>query len=195
MLDRELTYQMPFARLLKLSRSASRKAFAVSWRLVWLLIASYLAGLALVIVFARPIDNWLAQYGLPDLTPIVSLLIAFGIGFWLLRRYGQRQAKNRADYDSVVRFREDPEGLRFATTQVEYFIKWHGISQMLLEPDGVVFSHGNLFFLVPTEAFSSISERDTLVRDVFGRLSEVARARSEKFIRPVLDASASTAGI
>jgi hypothetical protein len=193
-LDRELTYQMPFERLQKLSRKMTRKAFAGSWRLVWILFGGYIAGLALLVVFARPIDDWVARYGLPDLTPLALLILLFVLGIWLLRRHGQRQMKQRADFDGMVRFREEPEGFRLATPEIEYFVKWHGISQMLLQPDGVVFSHGNLFFMVPNEAFRDVAERDRLARDVFDRLNPAARERSETFIRPVLDASASTAG-
>lgn len=194
MLDRELTYQMPFERLVKLSRTASRKAFAQSFRMTILLFAGYVASLALIIGFARPINRWLAQYGLPAFTPIALLILAFVFGYWLLRRHGKKQMKQRADFDSTVRFREEPDGLRLATPEIEYFVKWHGISQVLLLADGVVFSHGNLFFMVPNEAFRDLGERDALTRDVFGRLNPTARERSEKLIGPVLDASASTAG-
>jgi hypothetical protein len=193
-LDRELSYRMPFERLQKLSRTMSRKAFAMSWRMAWVLLGGYAAGLALIIAYAQPIDAVMQQYGLPDLTPIAVLVLLLVLGIWALRRQGKGLMKQRADFDGMVRFREEQDGFRLATPEIEYFVKWHGISQMLLQPDGVVFSHGNLFFMVPNEAFRDIPERDELARDVFGRLNPAARARSEAFIRPVLDASAATAG-
>lgn len=193
MLTRELTYQMPFERLVKLSRSASRKAYSMSWYLVWGLVAAYILAVAAFVVFAPTFDRWQADLGVPDYSVFLLAGAAALAGIWMLRRYGLRQMKDRADYDSTVRFRRETDGLRFATPQVEYFVKWNGISQMLVEPDAIVFSHGSLFFPVPDTAFADAAERDGLVRDVFGRLTETARQRSEKFIRPVLDASASTA--
>jgi hypothetical protein len=194
-LDRELTYQMPLKRLMKLSRTAGRKAYSTSWLLIWLLAAMYGLGLAAWIAFGPAIDRWLAAFNLPTLTPLAVLIAFLILGIWAIRRLGMKQTKARADFDSTVRFREETDGVRLATPEIEYFVKWHGISQMMLLSDGLVFSHGNLFFMVPNEAFRDLGERDALARDAFGRLNPAARERSEKFIRPVLDASASTAGI
>ncbi len=195
MLDRELTYQMPFERLVKLSRTASRKAYSVSWYAIWALAAAYIAAIALLVIFAPTLDRVQADLGVPDYSGF--LLAGSGVlfGLWMLRRYGLKQMRGRADYDSAVRFRREADGLRFATSQVEYYVKWDGISQMLVEPDAIVFSHGSLFFPVPNTAFTDAAERIGLVRDVFGRLNAQARARSEKFIRPLLDATADTAGV
>jgi hypothetical protein len=194
-LDRELTYAMPFERLLKVSRMASRRAFGSSWWLLALLFLIYVVALAACIAFARPLDAWLAAHGLPEIAPIAVLVLAFFAAFWWLRRRGMKQSKTRADYDSTVRFRQDADGLRFATPEVEYFVRWRGISQMLhLEHDGVMFSHGNLFFLVPNEAFRDTAERDALTRDVFARLSEAARERSLTFIPPGLRQAGGTTG-
>lgn len=193
MLDRELTYHMPFERLVKLSRTASRKAFALSWYAVWSLAAAYFAAIAAFVIFAPAFDRLQAAAGVPDYTVFILAGAAMIAGIWMLRRYGMKQMRGRADYDSTVRFRQEAEGLRFATPQVEYYVKWNGISQMLVEPDAVVFSHGGLFFPVPNTAFADATEQIDLIRDVFGRLNDEARERSEKFIRPVLEASASTA--
>lgn len=191
MLGRELRYQMPFERLQKLGRSASRKAFSTSWWLLWLLIALYFALLVALVVLdsggrlqqATGIAWWVWQ----------SLLAAFLIGgFLLIRRHGQRLVKSRANYDSTVSLRQDADGLRFATPEIEYYVKWNGISQMLLLHDGVVISHGSLFFQVPDVAFADDGERNAFVRDVFGRLNDAARERSERLVRPVLDAASST---
>jgi hypothetical protein len=59
---------------------------------------------------------------------------------------------------------------------------------MLIERDGIVVSHGNLFFLIPDRAFANPAERLSFIRDVYGRLSESARTLSEKFVRPALAA-------
>jgi len=194
-LGRELTYHMPFERLVKISRMASRRAFSSSWWLLAGFFAVYLVALGLVIAFARPLNDWLAVYGLPDVLPVAVVIAGFAIAFLWLRRRGLNQARLRADYDSAVRFVQDNEGLRFATPEVEYFIRWQGISQMmLLEGEGLMFSHGNLFFLVPNEAFRDSQERDALAKDVFPRLSQTARDRSMTFIPPHLKGSGGEAG-
>ncbi|WP_072394695.1 hypothetical protein [Hyphomicrobium sp. CS1GBMeth3] len=187
MLDRELTYQMPFERLTKLSRSASRKAFSTPWRLTWLLLGSYFALLTLLVVFDDVIDRLERDAGIPWWFWLSLLVVVLIGGLFLLRRRWRRLIKGRVDFDSAVSFRQDPGGVRFATSQIEYYIKWDGISQMLLEHDGVVISHGSLFFMIPNTAFADEHERSALVRDVFGRLNAAARERSEEFLRPVLD--------
>lgn len=193
MLDRELSYQMPFKRLMKVSRMASRRAFAGSWRLLFLLVAAYFVAFGLIIAFPEPVADWLADHNLPAVAPIFLLLAAFFAGFWLLRRHGVKQMKQRADYDGVVRFREEQDGLRFATSDIDYLVKWRGLSQMILvETDGVLFSHGSLYFLVPIEAFHDTKERNELVRDVFARLSEEARERSGKYVPADLQRPAGT---
>lgn len=194
MLDRELTYRMPYERLAKLSRSASRKAFSSSWWLTWLLLGSYFALLALIIVFGDVIDRLEREVGIPWWFWFALLFAALIGGLILLRRRWRRLMKGRVDFDSTVSFRQDNGGVRFATPQIEYYIKWDGISQMLTEHDGVVVSHGSLFFMIPNDAFADDRERIAFVRDVFGRLNDAARERSEALVRPVLDAAASTTG-
>ena len=192
-MDRELTYQIPFERLTKLSRSMSRKAFSTSWLVLWTLLAAYIAALVAIIVFDDTVMSWQHALGLPLHSAFVLIVLLFVIAFWALRRHGRRVMKGRANFDDAVRLRKDEGGLRFATSQIEYYVKWQGISQMLMDRDGLAISHGSLFFLIPDSAFVDLSERNALVREVFGRLGPEARDRSEKHIRPVLDASAGMA--
>ena len=103
------------------------------------------------------------------------------------------ETQARANFQSEIRLRQDDGGIRIATDEIEYYLKWRGISQMLMEHDGVVVSHGSLFFLIPDSAFADSEERNAFVRDVFGRLGEEARSRSEKSMRPVLNATAAAA--
>jgi hypothetical protein len=185
-MDRELTYQMPFERLVRLSRSAGRKAYATSWFGYWAVIALFCVALALIMIYDEAVQDWQRSLGLPWFSAFAIIAAVYVGALLALRRFSLRQMKGRADYDSTVRMREDEGGLRFATDQVEYYLKWQGISQMLLEKDGVAVSHGSLFFLVPNGAFASLQERDAFVRDVFARLGAEARARSEKHVAPVL---------
>jgi hypothetical protein len=191
-MDRELTYQMPFERLVRLSRSAGRKAYKTSWLGTLLIIALLCAALVLIMVYDEAVQDWQRSLGLPWFSAFVIIVVAYVAALFGLRRYSLRQMKSRADYDSAVRMRREDGGLRFVTGEIEYYLKWNGISQMLMEKDGVAVSHGSLFFLVPNDAFASLQERDAFVRDVFARLGDEARERSEKHVRAVLSETVGT---
>jgi len=187
-MQRELTYHVPFERLIKLSRSAGRKTYpGVRW-VAWLLIALMIPVLAFIYAFSEEISDMAEDEGIPfgaELMFVIVGLIFLG-GVLLLRRYRLRLLKTRANFDQVVRLKQDDGGLHVITDDIEYYLKWQGLTQMLLERDGVVVSHGNLFFLIPDKAFASAAERLSFIRDVYGRLSESARALSEKHIGPAL---------
>jgi hypothetical protein len=187
-MQRELTYHVPFERLLKLSRSAGRKVYPhIRW-LVWLLAVLVAAVIAFLYAFGDEIHDVAADDGVPFATELafVAVFVAFIVGLRLLRRYQLRLMKERFDFDQTVRLNQDDGGVRLSTDGVEYYLKWSGVTQMLLEPDGVVLSHANLFFLVPNTAFASAEERLSFIREIYGHLSEKARAMSEKHIQPVL---------
>jgi hypothetical protein len=190
-MQRELTYQVPFERLIKLSRSAGRKTYpGVQW-LTWLWIALMVPVLVFIYAFSEEISDMAEDEGIPfgaELMFVIVGLIFLG-GVLLLRRYRLRLLKTRANFDQVVRLKQDDGGLHVMTDDIEYYLKWQGLTQMLLERDGIVVSHGNLFFLIPDKAFASAAERLSFIRDVYGRLSESARALSEKHIGPVLTES------
>ena len=190
-MQRELTYHVPFERLIKLSRSAGRKTYpGVRW-LTWLLIALMIAVLAFIYTFAEEISDMAEDEGIPFGAELMFVIVGliFLAGVLLLRRYRLGLLKTRANFDQVVRLKQDDGGLHVMTDDIEYYLKWQGLTQMLLERDGIVVSHGNLFFLIPDKAFASAAERLSFIRDVYGRLSESARALSEKHIRPVLTES------
>lgn len=174
MLDRELKYKVPFERLARLGRTMSRKAFGGIWWATWLWIALFLAA-----CFAAPfIEAELAGTGWPDGAAFVVMVGVFLAGLFIIRSRAKRQSKLRADYDAEATLRQDAGGLRIGTNHVEYYLKWPGIAQVLIEPDGLVVSHGNLFFLVPNDAFASKAERDELVREIFAHLGQDAKDRS-----------------
>jgi hypothetical protein len=190
-MQRELTYHVPFERLIKLSRSAGRKVYPrVRW-LGWLLVALMIPVLAFIYIFSEEISDMVEDEGIPFGAELIFLIVAliFLGAALLLRRYRLRLLKQRANFDQVVRLKQDDGGLHVMTDDIEYYLKWQGLTQMLLEHDGIVVSHGNLFFLIPNKAFASAAERLSFIRDVYGRLSESARAISEKHIRPALTES------
>jgi hypothetical protein len=194
-MQRELTYHVPFERLIKLSRSAGRKVYPrVRW-LGWLLVALMIPVLAFIYIFSEEISDMVEDEGIPFGAELIFLIVAliFLGAALLLRRYRLRLLKQRANFDQVVRLKQDDGGLHVMTDDIEYYLKWQGLTQMLLEHDGIVVSHGNLFFLIPNKAFASAAERLSFIRDVYGRLSESARALSEKHIAPALTESAKRA--
>jgi len=185
---RVLSYQVPFERLTKLSRSASRKAYPGVRRLTLLVLGLFLAAVAILVAFAGKLSPWLEDAGIPygvELLFLATFLVFF-VSLRLLRRYQIGQAKSRVNFNQVVRMTQDDGGLRFDTNEAEFYFRWHGLSQLLLEPDGVVVSHGNLFFLIPNTAFTSAEDRLAFIREVYGRLNETARAISEKHVRATL---------
>jgi hypothetical protein len=187
-MQRELTYHVPFDRLVELSQSAGRKLYPrIRW-MIWLMIAVVLAACTFLYTFGEEIRDVAEDEGIPFFTELafIGVFLVFIVGLRLLRRYQLRLMKNRFNFDQVVRLNRDDGGLRLSTDGVDYYLKWQGVTQMLLERDGVVLSHGNLFFLVPDTAFASPDERLSFIREIYGRLSENARAISEKHIQPLL---------
>lgn len=187
-MQRELTYHVPFERLVKLSRSAGYKMIPhIRW-LVWLLIALVMSAVAFLYTYGDEIRDMAEDEGLPFATELafIAVFLVFIVGLRLLRRYQLRLMKDRFNFDQIVRLNQDDGGVRLSTDGVEYYLKWQGMTQMLLERDGVVLSHANLFFLVPNTAFTSPEERVSFIREIYGHLSEKARAISEKHVQPAL---------
>ena len=173
----------------RLSRSASRKAYPGMRWWTWLLVALFALAISPLVVFGDELRDYLADdlaipFGLELM--FVGAFLAFLAGLWFLRRHQIRQVKARVDFNQIVRMVQDDGGLHFATADIEFYLKWPGITQMLLEPDGVVVSHGNLFFIVPDRAFAA-GDRLVFIRDVYDRLSESARKISEKHVRAALN--------
>jgi hypothetical protein len=186
-MQRELSYQVPFKRLRKVGRLVCRKAFPTI-QLMWLLLAFYIAAIIGLVIFGKTLDEWLAAVGVRYGAELLfaSLVLLTLAGLWGLGQLQVRQVKARADFDQVVRLIQDDSGLRFATEDTEFYCTWRGISQLLLVHDGVVVSHGALFFIVPDTAFAGSDDRLAFIREVYSRLSEKARSISEKHVRAAL---------
>jgi hypothetical protein len=187
-MQRELTYHVPFERLVRLSRSAGRKIYPHTRWIMWVMIALVLCVCAFLYTFGEEIRDVADDEGIPFATEFafIGVFLVFIVGLRLLRRYQLRLMKNRFNFDQIVRLNRDDGGVRLSTDGAEYYLKWQGLTQMLLERDGVVLSHANLFFLVPNTAFASPEERLSFIREIYGHLTEKARAISEKHIQPAL---------
>jgi hypothetical protein len=193
-MQRELSYQVPYKRLRKVGRLVCRKAFPI-WQLMGLLLAIYFGGIFGLIAFGSTLNGWLAAVGIPHGTDVLfaSLVVLTLAGIWGLCRLQANRVKLRVNFDQIVRLIQDDTGLRFATEDTEFYFKWRGISQLLLLHDGVVVSHGALFFIVPDTAFAGAGDRLAFVREVYGRLSDTARSISEKHVRAALSEQPSAA--
>jgi hypothetical protein len=196
MIQREFTYQVPFQRLNKLARSAARKAYGTVLLLTQLWIVIYLLAIILLAVYGDAFLPQITIRGFPAgiLLAFLGVGAIFLLGIRLLRRLRTRQLKERANFDSAVHFTQEDGGLRIATPAIEYYVKWQGISQLLLEPDGIAVSHGNLFWFVPNSVFLNPEDRLAFIREVYERLGERAKAVSERHLRPVLAAHFEASG-
>lgn len=191
MLDRELTYQLSLERLLQLCKSGARKSFPAC---IWCKLIPLLSIVAMLCLMFVPSSGILDRLGLTEgakasimFGGIGVIVAASLIGLQLVRKANLAELKKRVDFDDSTCLRALAEGLSFRSEQIDYLVKWRGINLMFLEPDGIVFVHGSLYFLVPDSAFASKFERNTFIRDVFARLGDQAQKRSETFMRPVLD--------
>ena len=190
---RELTYKVPFDRLTKLSRSLGRKAIAGIWWKTSLLLALFVAVVIFLLTYIQTVTAFMASIGIPSgarpygfYVALAVVSVLFMVSSRMIRRTQVGETKARVDFDQTIHLVQDDGGIRIGTEDIEFYLKWSGISQLLLEPDGVVISHGNLFWLILDTAFASPSERLDFIRDVYNRLSDRARAISEKQLRPVL---------
>jgi hypothetical protein len=188
-MQRELSYRLPLARLIKLSRTATRKGYPIVWWLTWVWIGIFLAVTISFAVFANDIRDALEAFDMGDMGPFVlfaAIALAYLAGRYALRKLRNAEVQRRATFNETIKLTQDEGGLRFATEEIEQYLKWPGISQLLLEPDGVVVSHGNLFFLIPNQAFPSADDRVAFIRDVYNRLGERARSISNRYVSGVL---------
>jgi len=185
-MQRELSYRLPFARLAKLSRTASRKGYPLVWWLTWLWIGVFLAVMIAISLFADDIRDAFDPLDLGPYVLLVAVALAFLAGMFGLRRLRIAEVQKGATFNETIKLTQDEGGLRFATDEVEHYLKWRGISQLLLEPDGVVVSHGNLFFLIPNQAFASTDDRAAFIRDVYDHLGERARSISHRYVSSLL---------
>jgi hypothetical protein len=189
MLQRELTYRLSFERLAKLSRSAGRKAFRTIWLLTWVWVLLLLVGVIIIVVNADALRQSFKPFGIaagPELLFLATAIMFFTGSRWL-RKLRIIQLKRRASFEAAIRLTQDEHGLRFSTDEIEHYLKWKGISQVLLEGDGIAVSHGNLFFLIPDTAFADAAERLAFIRDIYPRLGTQAQAVSFKHIGPLLE--------
>jgi hypothetical protein len=183
----EFTYRLPYGQLAKIYRSAGRKAFFDVWLLGRLLAAATAAAGFFAVLYGEELAMSAGLPGRSEL-PLIVLLLLTAAGIVAIRRLRAKRIRERADFDELIRFSRDEGGLRFSSDSAESYLKWKGISQLLFERDWVVVSHGGAFLFIPNEALGDAADRRAFIEDVYARLSEKARARSEKHARAALAA-------
>ena len=191
MLQRELTYQLSFERLAKLGRSAGRKAFRTLWLLTWLWMMLPVVAIVTIIANVDALHQSMQPFGIangPELLFLATAAIFFASSLWL-RKLRIAQLKRRTSFNEAIRLTQDEHGLRFCTDEVEHYLKWKGISQLILERDGIAISHSSLFFLVPDTAFNDTAERLAFIRDIYARMGKEAQAISLKHVGSLLEGS------
>lgn len=184
----ELTYQMPYRRLGRLRWSMLRRANPIWSLLACLLLAGYVAAWAGVMLYIDTLNASMGGFG--GWLALLAVAALFLTGVVLLRRFRIGRLEQRVNFNAAVSLTADDGGLRIAAAGIEYYLKWQGISQMLMEHDGIVVSCSGLFFLVPDVAFPDAGTRLAFIGEVYDHLSETARSISEKHIRRVLERGA-----
>jgi hypothetical protein len=181
------TYQFPIKARLALSLRLRAKAFPeVVWAACLVVVTAMVSGF-----FTELHADELARMaGFPGRTevPLLVLLLFVAAGVLAVRALNARRIFERVDAGEAIRFSMDEGGLRFATDSLDSYVKWKGIAQLLPDREGWAISHGGTFFLVPAGAFADAADQRAFAREVYRRLGEEARARSEKYVRAALEA-------
>jgi hypothetical protein len=91
-MQRELSYQVSFERLVKIGRSAGRKAYRTFWLLFWLTVAVYVTAILGLALYADQLSRWMEAAGIPFSVEIGfgAAAVFFVMAVWLLRRFRMR---------------------------------------------------------------------------------------------------------
>lgn len=148
------------------------RLFRTSYLLAGLILTLLVAWFAGIVIYADALDRWMLRVGISHMPVIGSGVALWVAGIILVGWLQRKQAKSLVDFDQnvTVRLTKDDGGPRIAQEAIEYYLKWPGITQMLVEHDGVVVvSHRILYFLVLDAAFADAGQRLAFIRDVYGR--------------------------
>ena len=191
----ELTYKLSLDRLTRFQYAMQARSRRITLRTsrgrwtVYLLSMGLVTGMLMAMdpvtaAIASVFGSSNASMGYFGLLALLIVLSIVGRK-WMERRERMR-AEERYNYDEAISLKQHERGIHIGTDAIEYDLKWRGIEQMLLEPDGIVLGHGQMFWLIPDSAFPSPAARRTFVRDVYGRMSDEARAASAANIKLLL---------
>jgi uncharacterized membrane protein (DUF485 family) len=187
-MQREFTYQLSFDRVIGLSDSMLRKVDGFLPMMRWLFVTAFLLVTIVIGFNFDELFKWSVEAGYP-LGIGAMLVIAFVVlltALTVIARIRARRVQEHVNFNLPIRLTQDDGGLRFATDEIEHYLKWRGISRMWLEPDGVAILQASLCMLIPNTAFADAGERNAFIRNVYGRMNEDARSRSKRDLRQAL---------
>ena len=189
----KLSYKVPYARIIKLSRSANRHTFRDIWLMSWALRLFFIAFALAIIAWPERAAEYLYMFnkavGLPPeetWLPMFGIVGAFIGGLFALRHLQRKRLQQRVDFDETIHLTAEERGVRFESSTLDYFLKWAGIREIYMEPDGPVLAHGTFYFLIPNDAFASEQQRVGFLRHILARLEPEAREKSERQLADAL---------
>jgi hypothetical protein len=201
-----VTYSVSDARLSRLTRRKLWRSRPLGWFLTWVLVVLNVGlflllwvaavfmlfsfvGTFVPLIFQVLHQSFERTLGLSNELAVV-LAIALTIGIFLFFFFGGMalirrlfRARHAARVDTTITLSPVATGLHVATKELEFFLKWIGIHELLAEPDGIVVVCGGAYFLVPDRAFASADARRAFLDHVTAHLTPEARARSETEVR------------
>jgi hypothetical protein len=186
---RQLSYLLSFKRQAELNTQAIKRLQATPgstwWRFsVWALIG-LLVSIGGKLLYQRYEAAGFDPFGFALLSCGLSVAILMTFFAMTYRRL-LHTVWEGATRDRRFRVMQDEVGLCFTTDEDEYRLRWHGITRMWIERDGVIVSRGPMLLWIADTAFADAGERLTFIRATFARMSRDAQERSAYYLRDVL---------
>ncbi len=189
----KLTYELPYARMRKLGRKANRKIFGdiqiifLAWTLVFVLL--FLSMEFWPTYAYKALSAITESLGLPPESStllIYIILFLYLLGFALLIWATRRRVQKHVDFHDSVTLTTQDSGVCIETSSIAHLLKWKGIDEIFIEPDGPVLRSGVFFFLIPNKAFAGDAQRSAFLSNVLRHIGPDARERSERNLANVL---------
>lgn len=181
-----LSFSLPHSLQQRMRLRGTRKSHASIFWGLWAIPAIFLAVMFIPTFYPEPVialyERIASTLGVScdTVSSIVSLLILaiYGMAMftWVRAVHASQSRRTEEDSDWTVSLTED--GLRYASQNLEYLLRWPGFHQVFAEREGLILVHGNSYFFVPNEAFENAQDLQAFVRLLAARVPPEARARS-----------------
>ena len=182
-----MTFPLSHARQMRMHRRGLGKSHGGFFKRLW-----GIAALVVIIV-------WLPNLFFPDrlvavyehlarsfgvtcdtVSGVVSLSIMVTFMFGLFAIVHQMRASQSRRVGHAVNWTvtAEDDGLRYASRNLDYVLRWPGFHQVFAEREGYILVHGNSYFFVPNEAFPTLEDRRVFVRLLAASMPNDALSRS-----------------
>lgn len=121
--------------------------------------------------FGVSCDTVAAAISLSILAVFLAVLLAI---VRQMRNAQSRRVGEKVDWTITA----EEGGLRYASRNLDYVLRWPGFHQVFAEREGFILVHGNSYFFVPHEAFPTPEDRRVFFRLLAASLPAEALARS-----------------